>query len=79
MTAATHNDVVRLLPEIQDHAVVEILGMSATVGEIEAALAALTSDDEGLIEIEHREGDRIHRLLSILNQSQIEPADDRDL
>lgn len=78
MTVATRNDVVRLMPEIEDHAVVEILGMDATVGEIEAALAALTSDDEGLIEVEHREGDRIHRLLRILHQSQIEPADDRE-
>ncbi len=77
MAAATHKDVVRLIPEIQDHAIVEILGMGATVGEIEAALAAMTSNEEDLAEIEHREGDRIHRLLRILNQSQIEPVDDR--
>ena len=78
MTVATRNDVARLIPDIEDHAVVEILGMDATVGELEAALAALTSDDEGLIEIEHREGDRIHHLLRILHQSRIEPAEDRD-
>ena len=32
MAVATRNDVVRLIPEIEDHAVVEILGMDATVG-----------------------------------------------
>ena len=79
MATATHKDVVRLIPEIQDHAIVEILGMDATIAEIEAALAAMTSDEQDLAEIEHREGDRIHRLLHILSQSLIEPADDRDM
>lgn len=78
MTAANRNEVVRLLPDIQDHAVVEILAMGATVGEIEAALAELTSGDESLIEIERREGDRIHRVLGILRQSEIEAEEDRE-
>jgi len=78
MSAANRNEVVRLLPDIQDHAVIEILAMGATVGEIEAALAELTGGDESLIEIERREGDRINRLLAILRQSQIEAPDDRE-
>ena len=78
MTAAKRNEVLRLLPDIQDHAVIEILAMGATTGEIEAALAELTSGDESLIEIERREGDRIHRLIGILRQSQIEAEDDRE-
>ena len=78
MTVATRNDVARLIPDVEDHAIVEILAMDATVGEIEAALVALTSDDESLVDIEHREGDRLHRLLRILNRSQIEAAEDRD-
>lgn len=78
MTAANRNEVLRLLPDIQDHAVVEILAMDATVGEIEAALAALTGDEESLIDIERREGDRIHRLIGILRQAEIEAETDRD-
>ncbi len=78
MVTATHNDIARLIPEIQDHAVVEILAMQATVAEIEAALAALTSGDEDLIDIERRAGDRIHRLAGILSLSQVEAAADRE-
>jgi hypothetical protein len=77
MTAATHNDVVKMIPEVQDHAIVEILAAEATVGEIEAALAALAGEDEALIEFEQRKGDRIHRLIGILRASQIEVDEDR--
>jgi len=79
MTVAIHNDVVRLIPEIQDHAIVEILAMSATVSEIEAALAELSSEDEPLVAVEQRVGDRIHRLLNILSASQIDTDQDREL
>ena len=36
MTTATQNDIVRLLLGIQDHTVLEILAMEATVAELEA-------------------------------------------
>lgn len=77
MTRATHRDVVRLVPAIEDHAIVEILAMGATVPELEAALAELSNDDGQLIEVERRRGDRLHRLLGILRQASIEPESDR--
>jgi len=78
MTIATHDDVIRVFPGIQDHAILEILAMKATVNELEAALVLLTSDDKELVDIQRREGDQIHRLMNILNRSQIGPQDDRD-
>ena len=78
MGTAKHDDIVRVFPGIQDHTALEIFDMKATVDELEAALMLLTSDDKGLIEIGQREGDRIHRLLSILNQAGIQPDDDRE-
>ena len=79
MTIATHQDILSVLPGIQDHAVVEILEMKATVDELEAALAAITSDDKDLVEVKQREGGQIHRLMNILNRSGIAPVQDRDI
>jgi hypothetical protein len=78
MNIATQKDILGAFPEIQDHAVVEILDMNATVDELEAALVILTSDEKELIEIKLREGDQIHRLLNILNQAGVQAAADRD-
>ena len=69
MAAATHNDIVRLFPGIQDHAVVEILETRATLGDVEAVLALLQDADEGLIGVKQRQGDRINRVLDILTAS----------
>lgn len=79
MTIATHNDILSVFPGVQDHAVVEILEMKATVDELEAALAVITSDDKDLIEIKQREGGQIHRLLNILNEAGIAAVQDRDV
>jgi hypothetical protein len=78
MSIATHKDIVQVFPGIHDHAAVEILEMQATVDELEAALALLTSDDKDLIDIKQREGGQIHRLLNILNQADIQAVLDRD-
>ena len=78
MSIATHKEIVQIFPGIQDHAAVEILEMQATVDELEAALAVLTSDDKDLIGIKQREGGQIHRLLNILNQAGIQAVLDRD-
>ena len=69
MDTATHQDIVRLFPGIQDHTVVEILDANATLGDIEAALALLQDADEGLIGVKQRHGDRINRVLNILAAS----------
>jgi hypothetical protein len=77
MNTATHKDIVRLFPGIQDHAVVEILDTHATLGDVEAVLALLQDSDEGLIGVKQRHGDRINRVLEILAASGFR-ADDAD-
>ena len=75
MNAATHQDIVRLFPGIEDHTVVEILGTHSTLGDIEAAVALLQDADEGLIGVKQRHGDRINRVLDILAASDYRPDD----
>ena len=75
MKAATHSDIIRLFPGIQDHTVVEILDAQPTLGDIEAAVALLQDADEGLIGVRQRHGDRINRVLDILTASDFRPDD----
>ena len=76
MTIATHDDIVRLFPGIQDHTVVEILALKTTVDELEAASLLLVNQDEGLIEVKQKAGDRLARVLGILENSEIAPRED---
>lgn len=71
MTIATPNDIVRLLPGIQDHTILETLAMEVTVAEVEALVQLLQDDDEGLIEVKQQVGGRLNRLLGILANSEI--------
>lgn len=78
MATVTHDEIVRLVPGIQDHTAVEILDAKVTIHELEAALLLLQNADEGLIDIKQREGDQINRLLNILARSEIRPLVDVD-
>ncbi len=78
MTTATHDDIVRLFPGVQDHTVLEILATEASVDELEAALLLLQDDDEGLIGVKERHGDRLNLLHGILANSEIQLRDDFD-
>jgi hypothetical protein len=78
MNIATREDVISLFPDLQDHALIEILDMKVSVEDLEAALGVLMSDDKNLIEVRQREGGQIHRLLNILDQAGIQAAPDRD-
>lgn len=78
MANATHDDIVRLFPGIQDHAVLEILAMHGTVDELDAASLLLQDADEGLVGVKQRHGDRLSRLLAILGKSEIRAPDDAD-
>jgi hypothetical protein len=78
MKIATRAEVISVFPDLQDHAVVEILEMKASVEDLEAALGVLVSDDKDLIEVRQREGGQIHRLLNILNQAGVQETLDRD-
>ncbi len=78
MTIATRKDIVDVFPGLEDHAVVEILGMEATTEDLEAALAVLSSDDKDLIDVQHREGTAIHRLMNILSRAGVATTLGRD-
>ncbi len=78
MTTATRKDIVDVFPDLEDHAVVEILGMEATVEDLEAALAALSGDDKDLVDVQHREGTQIHRLMNILYRAGVPTTLGRD-
>ncbi len=76
MATATHDDIVRLFPGMQDHTVLPALATEATVDGLEATLQLLQDDDEGLIEIQHQKGSRLNLLLGILQKSEIQPRDE---
>ncbi|MDH5622768.1 MAG: hypothetical protein OEY74_11860 [Gammaproteobacteria bacterium] len=76
MTRATHNDIVRLFPGIQDHTALEIIAMQATINELEAASQLLQDNDDGLIEVKRRKGDRLNLLCGLLAQSEIQLRDE---
>lgn len=78
MTNATHSQIVQLFPGIQDHSVLEILATRPTIEELEAAMLLLNNEDEGMIELKEREGDRLNRLLDVLRRSEIRRQEDRD-
>ena len=78
MAIATHDDIARLFPGVQDHAVLEILATNATVDDLKAASLMLQDADEGLIDAKQRQGDRLNILVGILANSEIQPPDDFD-
>ena len=78
MTIATHDDIVRLFPGIQDHTVLDIQATDATTGDLEAALLLLQGDDEGLIEVRRRKADRLNLLLAILENSDVQLQDNAE-
>lgn len=78
MHAATHEDVYRLFPGIQDHAVVDLLETQPTVGELEAASQLLEGNDERLIVVKQQSGDRLNHLVAILVDAQVEPVSGRE-
>lgn len=79
MATATHDDIARLFPGIQDHTAVEILDAHASVAELEATAVLLHNGDKELIGVKRRHGDRIDALLDILSRSEIRQREgDRD-
>jgi hypothetical protein len=78
MAGATHDDIARLFPGIQDHTVLEILATEATVDDLEAASLLLQDNDEGLIDIKEQKGSLLNQLLQILAKSEIRLPDDLD-
>jgi arsenate reductase-like glutaredoxin family protein len=78
MTSATHADVCRLFPGLQDHAIVDLLATRPSIAELEAVSQLLQDDDESLIEIKQRKGARLNRLMAILSYAQVHAADNHD-
>lgn len=75
MSIATHDDVVRLFPGIQDHTVVEVMATKATVSDLEAASLLLGNQDDGLIEAKREAGAQLSRVLDILANAEIRPLE----
>ena len=78
MTIATRAEVCRLFPGLQDHTVVNLLATRPSIAELEAVSQMLHDDDESLIEIKQRKGDRLNRLVVILSHAQLQAADSHD-
>jgi hypothetical protein len=78
MNTATHDDIVRLFPGLQDHTVVEILATNPSVSDLEAASLLLGDQDNGLIEVKQQAGDRLSRLLAVLAKAEIRPRENDD-
>ena len=78
MVTATQKDIVRKFPDMQDHAVLEILATGASVDDLEAASLILQDADEGLIDTKQQRGDRLNILLGIMEKSGIRLRDDFD-
>jgi len=78
MTIATHADVCRLFPGLQDHAIVDLLAARPSIAELEAVSQLLQDDDESLIEIKQRKGARLNRLIVTLSHAQLHAADNHD-
>jgi hypothetical protein len=78
MITATHDDIVRLFPGIQDHTVVEVLATEASVSELEAASLLLGNQDNGLVEAKREAGGKLSRVLDILARAEVMLADDSD-
>ena len=76
MTIARQGDIVRLFPGIQDHSIVELLAMQATLDELEAALQLLQDNDAGLIEIKRQKGDRVNLVCGVLEHAELQLPDD---
>ena len=76
MATATHDDIIRLFPGMQDHTALAVLATQATVDELDAVLQLLQDDDEGLIDVRHQKGSRLNLLLGILQKSEIQPRDE---
>jgi hypothetical protein len=78
MDTATHDEIVRLFPGIQDHTVVEVLATGATLSELEAGSLLLGNQDNGLIEAKQEAGSQLSRVLDILARAEVMPADESD-
>ncbi len=79
MVTATHDDIARLFPGIQDHTAVEIIQANASFADLEAVALLLQGADDDLISIRREHGDRINRVLDILAKGEfVQGEDDRD-
>lgn len=76
MMNASHDEIVRLFPGIQDHTVLEIQATEASAEDLEVALLLFQDEDEGLIDVKRQKGSRLNQLLEILANSDIRLPDD---
>ncbi len=78
MSTASYQDVERLFPGIPDHAVVQLLTLKASIGELESAALLLADQDEGLIDARREAGAKLTSILHVLTSAELTPEADRD-
>ena len=68
MNSATHDDVIRLFADIQDHTIVEIMDLGPSLDELEAAALLLGNQDEVLADARAPAPIIVSRIVDILTR-----------
>lgn len=76
-TQVSHEQIAELFPGIEDHTVVEIMETGATLDDLEAAFQWLQSGDEPAFAARRQDSSRFNRLLGVLTEARVQPAQDR--
>lgn len=72
-TRATRDDVVRMFRQIDDEAVVQVLGLEPSIGELEQVYAWLEGEGDRLARAGRVQTERIAALFDILREDEEEP------
>lgn len=72
-TRAMRDDVVRMFRNIDDEAVVQVLGFEPSIGELEQVYAWLEGEGDRLARAGHMHNERIAALYDILRNDEEEP------
>jgi hypothetical protein len=73
--AVTRDDIIRLFGDVEDEAVVEVLGLEPTIDEFEQAYVWLEGEGDRLSRTGHPQSERIGRMIDILRvEEEEEPS-----
>jgi hypothetical protein len=72
---ANRDDIVRMFGDVEDEAVVEVLGLEPTIDELEQAYVSLEGEGDRLSRAGHPQSERIGRMIDILRvEEEEEPS-----
>jgi hypothetical protein len=73
--AVTRDNIIRLFGDVEDEAVVEVLGLKPTVDELEQAYVWLDGEGDRLSRAGHPQSERIGEIIDILRvEEEEEPS-----